>query len=369
MAEPLKYMYNDRFFKQLTLHCAEIIPGFNAGLFNANFATAEWEGLELKQRVRHAAKALAGQLTGKYKQDIKVVTQLIKHIQKELGDVSTFQHIFLADYIELYGIDHPVESLKAMEYATILSSCEFAIRPFIVKYPEQVMAQMLAWTQHKHASIRRLASEGCRPRLPWGMALAAHKKDPAHVLPILEALKNDPSEYVRKSVANNLNDIAKDNPDVVKDIIKRWQGNSKETDWILKHGSRTMLKKADEHTLSLFGVSAVKSVQVKDLAVKNASISIGGELNFSFTLSHKEPKPTLLRVEYMIYYMKASGTPGKKIFKVTENTFEPNKPYTIARKQSFKDMTTRKHYPGLHQLAIVVNGVEQAKVSFDVKMA
>ncbi len=367
MAEPLKYMYNDRFFKQLTRHCSEIITGFNAAQFNANFATPEWEGLELKQRVRHVAHAMAVQLTGNYKQDIKVVTNLIKHIQKELGEVSTFQHIFLADYIEQYGIDHPVESMKAMEYATILSSCEFAIRPFIVKYPQQVMAQMLEWTKHKHASIRRLASEGCRSRLPWGMALVAFKKDPAPILPILEALKNDPSEYVRKSVANNLNDIAKDNPDVVKDIIRRWQGNSKETDWILKHGSRTMLKKADEHTLSLFGVSAVKSVQVIDLTVKSGSINIGGALNFSFILSHKEPKPTLLRVEYMIYYMKASGTPTKKIFKVTENTFEPNRSYAITRKQSFKDMTTRKHYPGLHHLAIVVNGVEYEKIDFIVK--
>ena len=367
MAEPLKYMYNDRFFQQLTRHCADILPGFNAAQFNANFTTSEWDSLELKQRVRHVANAMAAQLTGKFKQDIKVVTRLIQHIQKELGDVSTFQHIFLADYIEQYGIDHPAESLKAMEFATILSSCEFAIRPFIVKYPDLVMSQMLTWTQHKHASIRRLASEGCRPRLPWGMALVAFKKDPSPVLPILEELKNDPSEYVRKSVANNLNDIAKDNPDVVKDIIRRWQGNSKETDWILKHGSRTMLKKADEHTLSLFGVSAVKSVLVKDLTVKSASIPIGGELNFSFTLSHKEPKPTLLRVEYMIYYMKASGTTTKKIFKVTENTFEPNRSYTITRKQSFKDMTTRKHYPGQHHLAIVVNGVEKSKIEFTVE--
>ncbi len=367
MAEPLKYMYNDRFFKQLTRHCADIIPGFNAAQFNANFSTPEWDGLELKQRVRHVANAMAAQLTGKYKQDIKVVTQLIRHIQKELGDISTFQHIFLADYIEQYGIDYPVESMKAMEYATILSSCEFAIRPFIVKYPEQVMTQMLEWTKHKHASIRRLASEGCRPRLPWGMALVAFKKDPSTILPILEALKADPSEYVRKSVANNLNDIAKDNPDVVKDIIRRWQGSSKETDWILKHGSRTMLKKADEHTLSLFGVSAVKTVQVKDLTVKNPSISIGSELNFSFMLTHKESKPTLLRVEYTIYYMKASRTPTRKIFKVTENTFEPNRSYPIARKQSFKDMTTRKHYPGLHQIAIVVNGVEYEKIDFAVK--
>lgn len=366
MAEQLKYMYNEAFIKQLSGFCKDVLPGFDQRKFGRNFFTPEWDELELMQRMRHVAKSFAGQLSGKYKQDIKDATLLAKHVLKNKPEGGGFTYIFLADYIEQYGLDHPKESLKAMETMTILSSCEFAIRPFIEKYPEQVMSQMLAWTTHQHPSVRRLASEGCRPRLPWGMALKAFKKDPAPILPILEALKSDPSEYVRKSVANNLNDITRDNPELVMNIIREWKGNSKETDWILKHGSRTLLKKADEGALSLFGVSAIASARVKQLNTAQDKIRIGDDLVFSFVLTHKEAKDTVLRVEYMIYYMKANGVPGKKIFKVTENTFAPNREYPIKRKQSFKDMTTRKHYEGRHELAIVVNGKELAKVGFEV---
>ncbi len=366
MAEPLKYMYDKSFISELIGFSEHIIPGFDAVKFSTHFFNPYWDSLELKQRVKHVADAMADQLSGNYLRDIEVVTQLTKHIMVQLNGATTFTHIFIADYIERYGINHPEESLNAMEYATIISSCEFAIRPFIVKYPDMVMSQMLHWTNHPHASVRRLASEGCRPRLPWGMALVAFKKDPSPILPILEQLKNDPSEYVRKSVANNLNDIAKDNPEVVTDIIKAWKGSSKETDWILKHGSRTLLKKADKHTLSLFGVSAVSSATVTDLKVKHDIINIGGVLQFSFVLMHKEKLATVLRVEYLIYYRKSNGSLSKKIFKVTEQAFQSIKPQTISRKQSFKDMTTRKHYAGEHQLAIVVNGVELSKTSFMV---
>lgn len=366
MPEPLKYMYDKAFIDLFASQCAAVVKGFDHSKFMANFFTPHWDSLELKQRVRYIAKVLAIQLTGKYPADIKTVTKLAKHIIDSTGRQNTFHYIILADYIEEYGLDHPDESLKAMEVVTILSSCEFAIRPYIVRYQDKVMTQLQVWTTHPHASVRRLASEGCRPRLPWGMALAAFKKDPSPVLPILEALKNDPSEYVRRSVANNLNDIAKDHPDLVKDIAGRWKGISPETDKILKHGTRTLLKKADAHALSLFGVNPVESAAVSKLALVNKTISIGDHLSFSFVLQHKESSPTLLRVEYVIDYLKSGGGYGRKVFKISEATMEPGKDHNITRRQSFKDMTTRKHYPGKHHISIIVNGKEYARTSFQV---
>lgn len=361
-------MYNRQFVDELTQYCAATIPHFNKKRFLSAFFNKHWDTLELKQRVRHLAQTLASELSGNFKRDIKTVVDLTRHVLKTTGKENTFHYIFLADYVELYGMEHPAESFRALEDITVLSSAEFAIRPFIACYTDMAMKQMLQWAKHKHPSVRRLASEGCRPRLPWGMALRAFKKDPTPVLPILETLKNDPSEYVRKSVANNLNDIAKDNPQVVKDIITRWQGISKETDWIVKHGARTLLKKADEHTLSLFGVSDISSVAVSKLALGNKKIRIGDELSFSFNVLHKEPAGAKLRIEYIIYYKKAGST-SKKVFKITESTFEPQVQYNISRRQSFKDMTTRRHYAGRHELAIAVNGAEKARVKFDLEPA
>jgi 3-methyladenine DNA glycosylase AlkC len=274
--------------------------------------------------------------------------------------------MFLPDYIEQYGRGHLKESLDAMEVITKLCSCEFAIRPFIAAHTDDVLKQMLLWTTHTHPSVRRLASEGCRSRLPWGMALAAFKKDPAPLLPILERLKNDDSVFVRKSVANNLNDIAKDNPDLMLAIAERWMGESKHTDWIVKHACRTLLKKADTRALSLFGLSATPACTVDSLQLTSESIAIGDSLNFSFSLTNDDKENKVFRVEYVISYVKANQKQSKKVFKITENTYHPGASVRFRRKQSFADMTTRKHYAGIHRLAIAVNGVEKAGIDFEV---
>ena len=135
------------------------------------------------------------------------------------------EHMFIPDYIEVYGIDHFDLSMKAFETVTQFVSCEFAVRPFFIRYGNQMVNQMKIWSRHKNESVRRLSSEGSRPRLPWAMAIPALKKDPSPILPILENLKNDPSEDVRRSVANNINDIAKDHPDIVMKLGQRLEGH------------------------------------------------------------------------------------------------------------------------------------------------
>ena len=229
-----------------------------------------------------------------------------------------------------------------------------------------MMTQMLTWSTHENEHVRRLSSEGCRPRLPWGMGLSILKKVPAPILPILENLKQDPALYVRRSVANNLNDIAKDHPDLVLATAKRWIGTHTDTNWIVKHACRTLLKQGNTDALKLFGFGDPSDVEVQDLHLANESVSIGDDLHFSFSMSHQNLKPLKLRLEYGIDYMKSNGKTNRKIFQVTENTFKPGEAYAFSKKQSFRNMTTRKHYPGLHRLAIVVNGVEMAVETFEV---
>jgi len=213
--------------------------------------------------------------------------------------------------------------------------------------------------------VRRLSSEGCRPRLPWAMGLPDFKKDPSPILPILENLKADPSEYVRRSVANNLNDIGKDHPEIALQIARAWKGKSPETDWIIKHGCRTLLKRGHETALNLNGFDPKAKASVKEVT-HSAKVAIGDRLDFGFTFLSQEKKSTRFRLEYAVDYQTRSGKVSRKIFKLTENTFEPFEPIQILRKQSFKDLTTRKHFKGRHYLRIFANGRELAGSEFFV---
>jgi 3-methyladenine DNA glycosylase AlkC len=274
--------------------------------------------------------------------------------------------MFLGNFVELYGLDDYETSVNAIEEITQFTSCEGAVRPFIIKYPNEMMEQMLVWSKHKNRWVRRLSSEGCRPRLPWTMALPKLKENPAPIIPILENLKNDPSETVRKSVANNLNDIAKDNPETVIDLVKKWQGISKNTDWIIKHGSRTLLKQGNTKTMETFGFDTVKNISIQDFQISTPKVKIGKSLEFCFKLLNKNKEKTQIRLEYGLYYQKANGTLSKKVYKISEKEYPENSIAQITRKQSFRVVTTRKFHLGLHQVAMIINGKEFEKYDFEL---
>jgi 3-methyladenine DNA glycosylase AlkC len=223
------------------------------------------------------------------------------------------------------------------------------------------MAQMKLWANSSNEHLRRLASEGCRPRLPWAVALPKFKKDATKVLEIIELLKNDKNEYVRKSVANNLNDISKDNPDILIKFVEKNLGFSKELDWICKHASRTLLKKGDKKILRLFGFESSNHVDIIKFSY-DKNINVGEELIFSFDLSSKQDLGNL-RVEYAIFYLKANNTHSKKVFMIAQNEIKL-KQKSFLKKQSFKNMSTRKHYEGEHFISIIINGEEKLKRSF-----
>ncbi len=363
MADALKEIYSKVFISHLAKNCAEIIPTFNALSFSKFVFNKEWESKELKQRMRHIATALHDQLHPDFRKSIPQILTIITHL-KSKNIPSGFEYMFFPDYVEQYGLEFPSESLNAIEEITTYASCEFAIRPFIKADPKKVMKQMLKWSNHKNLHVRRFSSEGCRPRLPWAMALQHLKKDPAPILPILENLKSDTSEYVRRSVANNLNDIAKDHPSLVSSIVKKWQGLSKETDWIIRHGSRTLLKKADVEIYSIFGLSGTHDATVSNFKLKPKKIQLGETLHFSFDLTNTATTQAKLRIDFAVYYMKSSGSQNRKLFRISENIYQPGQTYSFSKKISFADLTTRKHYPGKHALAIVVNGNEMVTEQF-----
>ena len=220
------------------------------------------------------------------------------------------------------------------------------------------MVQMRQWSLHESAKVRRLATEGSRPRLPWAMGIPMLKIDPSLILPILGNLKNDPSESVRRSVANNLNDISKDNPEVVLRLAKEWLGQSKETDALVKHGCRTLLKQGHAGILNHYGLDTIGLV-FTDFYISTPIVNMGDAMTFSFFIQNNNAADKTLRLEYGLYYKKANGTLARKVFKISERIYKGAERVVIERKQSFRPITTRVFHSGEHQLSLIINGEEQ----------
>ena len=376
MAEAFKNMYNERFFERFSKDLKLVINDFDTREFISQIMDDEWENRELKQRVAHVTTVLKKFLPADYKDAIAKILELLDYVEKTQPDFSIIDDTkfgltleygaILDNYVEQYGLNDYETSVKAIERITQFTSCEFSTHPFIIKYPDEMMAQMLLWSKHEHWGVRRLASEGCRPRLPWAMALPCLKKIPAPIIPILENLKNDPAKSVRLSVANNLNDIAKDNPEIVIDLVKKWHGKSKEIDWVIKHGCRTLLKQGNPDIMELFGLGCVKNINIENFQISTPEVKVGDSLEFSFTLLNNSDKKAKIRLEYGIYYQKANGTLTKKVHKISEKEYTENSAKQITRKHSFKVVTTRKFHPGLHQVAVIINGNEFEKHDFEL---
>jgi 3-methyladenine DNA glycosylase AlkC len=268
-----------------------------------------------------------------------------------------FAKMVFPDYVEVYGLDSWEASMAALEEFTQHISAEFAIRPFIVKYKDRTMAQMFEWARHEHTEVRRLASEGSRPRLPWGIALQALKADPSPILPIIEQLKQDESESVRRSVANNLNDIAKDNPQVVLDVLRRWQTiETAEMRRITSHALRTLVKQGHPEALELLGYPRDPAIVVRNLSIEPRTVPLGGQVTFSFDIVSLCDEPQNLMIDYVVYLLRANGKLTPKVFKLSKKRIDPGEVLTITRRHSFRPVTTRKYYPGEHAIEPKING-------------
>jgi 3-methyladenine DNA glycosylase AlkC len=336
-----------------------VIPDFDKGRYLSAVKTQAWHDMELKQRMFHLMQQTADVLPQSFKEKIDVISSLIDVLSKNGVKTQNLEYIFFADMIPEYGLDELEEAILAFETVTKFTSCEFAVRKFIIKYPNQMMTQMLEWSQHENENVRRFASEGCRPLLPWGSKLHDLVKNPEPALPILHTLKNDPSLYVRKSVANHLNDISKNQPDVVLQIFKSWQkDNSERTDWIIRHGARTLLKQGNPEALAIFGTSSEAPFKLTDWSVNKSEVSLGEEINLCFSLKNECDRNAKFRIEYVVYFVKNNGTLSKKVFQISEKSLDREESISISKNHRFIDLTTRKHYEGVHKVGIVINGNE-----------
>ncbi|SEN19831.1 3-methyladenine DNA glycosylase AlkC [Pseudomonas sp. ok272] len=355
----LKEIFNAERFEHIAAEVRAVYPAFDAPAFLA-MANDGLDSLSVMQRMARVGECLHAVLALDYEQVLEILYALAPRLN------SSFVSISLAQYVATYGLHDYERSMAALKYFTPFGSSEFAVRHFLRSDFERSMALLHDWSRDADEHVRRLASEGCRPRLPWSFRLEPVQADPRLAAAILDNLKADSSLYVRKSVANHLNDVTKDHPEWVLGLIEGWSLENPHTAWIAKHALRSLIKQGNPRALAIIGAGGKPEVRIHDLKVEPAVIRLGERITLSFDLHSTSPDAQRLVVDYAIDYVKASGATSNKVFKLKGLTLPGHARQTLGRAQQVRDMTTRKHYAGVHAVHIMVNGERLGSIAFEI---
>lgn len=354
----LKDWFDEARYRSISQQLSQLTRGFDAKTFLQHTLT-DLEPRSLMQRLHQCATAADAALTGTYRQKVAVLKQLAPQIGHE------FVSIFCCDYVATFGLKDFDFSMEALHLLTCYGSAEFAVRPFIVADQTKALQTLLRWTADPDEKVRRLASEGSRPRLPWGLRLTALVRDPAPTAPILEALKADESLFVRRSVANHLNDITKDHPQLVVQRLTAWDLDQEPLRWIAKHACRTLIKRGDPQALRLFGFGQ-KAAVTATLKLSPLRLALGDRLHLDAHITSTSNKSQRLVIDYLIHYVKSRGAAFEKVFKWTELQLPAHQSIHLSKTQLIRDFTTRKHHPGHHRIELQINGQRLAEAGFDL---
>ena len=324
--------------------------------------------LELKDRVRHVREALHDHLPKSYPKALKVILSSARS-----GDLQGFDLWPYSDFIQTYGMEHLDRSLSALRDLTPLFTSEFAVRPFILKHPQPTMSFLLGCARSEDLHVRRWASEGTRPRLPWGEKLRPFITDPAPSFSILEKLKFDEELYVRKSVSNHLNDIAKDHPEAVLKILGRWsklagKKHAKKIEWIIRRSLRSLIKNGNPQALKLIGADPKAKIRVHGLKLRKQTFTMNEKIEFAFRIESDSKKSQKVVIDYVVHYVKFNHETTPKVFKLKTFTLEPGQVVGLVKKHPLKPITTRRYYGGKHRLEIQVNGRVYASAQWNLEL-
>jgi len=357
------------------VHYKKQWPEFDSRAF-VHAASKNLESLELKARSEQIMLAMEKYLPADFEQASEIMLASLSpaydgNIFGEIIDdrgISGWAIMPMAHYVGLYGHDHFDQSMHLFKELTKRFSSEFGIRFFLLQEPGKTLAMLKIWTQDDDKHVRRLVSEGMRPRLPWAMQLPMFIRNPAAVITLLEMLKDDSDEYVRRSVANNLNDIAKDHPDLVVKLAESWmQGASRERVKLIRHACRTLIKQGDKKVLQLFGFLKPELQQV-EMMVQTQVVDFGTALQFSLSILSNSDRDQPLMIDYLIHHQKANGKTTAKVFKWSSRTLAANQSLKLTRSHAIKEISTRRYYAGLHSVEVMVNGLSVARADFILQM-
>lgn len=361
MADALKEMFNENFYHSFAKELALIDKNFHPTDFIKE-ATRNLASRSLNERLRHTSIVLHKHISNDFEKAIEHLLALATKLKPG------YTSLVLPDFVSLYGHQHFEVSMNALKYFTQFGSSEFAIRAFLKSDFKKTIKVMEHWATDNNYHVRRLASEGSRPRLPWSFKLDEVLKNPSSTKNILETLKADDELYVRKSVANHLNDLSKEHSEYMLDILSTWDNTNPHTAWIIKHASRTLIKKGNVRALMLFDFEKNIKVEIQNFNLHKQQIKLGEQIAFSFDIISAKNKTQKLVVDYAIVYPKKSGSSSRKVFKLKELYLAPNDKITVSKKQLIKDFTTRKHHSGVHHIELLINGNGIATTHFKLKI-
>jgi 3-methyladenine DNA glycosylase AlkC len=366
MAPSLKRFFNAGVVDRIAAMIAAVHPRFPARAFRED-ACRGLQRLELLDRGRHIARALHKHLPPRYEDAIAV---LVRSLGKELNGtdgfgMAPFLYLPHVDFVEMYGADHFEPSMRAQHALTRRFSAEGSIRVFLERHPARTLARLRAWAKDPSEHVRRLVSEGTRPRLPWARRLRDFQRDPRPVLRLLELLKDDPSPYVRRSVANNLNDIGKDHPALLVETCRRWmKGATEERRRLVRHALRQAVKRGDRDALALLGFSGDADVELSRVRFSPPRPRIGFAVEVSFALTSRAGLRAA--VDLAVHFAGARGNARRRVFKLRAVTLAKDSAETFRKRISLAQLTTRRHYPGAHRAFVLVNGAALPLGAFEV---
>lgn len=364
---------NKKVVTELASRIAGKYPSFNQLAFIKSISP-KLAALGLTERLELITTQLYVYLPSDFEKAANIlINSLGPELNNEGDDPYAFEYtsnrgfvvVALTNYIARYGEEYFDLSMKAFYEMTKRFSAEFAIRYLIIRDEKKTLRVLKKWSKDKNLHVRRLVSECTRPLLPWAMRLHQFKEDPTPVLPFLETLKNDKCLYVRRSVANNLNDISKHHPKVVTKLLKDWnKDKSKETQWLIRHALRTLEKKGDSNALAILGFSKVVKLKKVAFKLKKKRITLGQSLEIDLKIETNHKTKQKLLVDYIIYHVKANGTLTPKVFKWTKKEISKTAPLELKKKHSIRKINTRKYYSGKHEIHLQINGKVMASEKF-----
>ncbi|MFM2356399.1 MAG: hypothetical protein RLZZ528_2135 [Pseudomonadota bacterium] len=368
--EPFKTFFSPGLVTRIADHLSRHEPDFDGAGFQAE-VLAQLDALELKARAQAIADALHARLPGDPADRARVLLAVLHPDRLDHANLPADEQglcgwaiLPLTMVVGQHGIADFDRGMELLREMTMRFSSEFAVRHFLLADQPRALAILSRWTDDPNRHVRRLVSEGTRPRLPWAMQLPGLIADPGPALPLLERLRDDPEDYVRRSVANHLNDIAKDHPGRVTDLLRDWMaGAGPARQALLRHAARTLVKRGDPETLAIFGREPARLRPVRP-RLSATSVAVGGLLRVEADLTSTSDAPQALTVDLVVHFRKANGGLSPKVFKGGNLTLAPGKTAVFSRQVSFRPVTTRRLYPGGHAISLRINGADTETAGF-----
>ncbi len=358
MAEPLKSRFGPQVPKRIATMIAEVHPAFPVKEFVRD-SLEGYEALDLVARARHIAQALRTHLPHEFPHAAEILVRslgpvLAASTSNGMAPFLYLPHVF---FVGDHGLDYFEDAMRAQYALTQRFTAEFSIRPYLERHPDNTLARLREWATDPSEHMRRLVSEGTRPRLPWARRLRQFQLDPRPVIELLELLKDDPALYVRRSVANNLNDIGKDHPEILFATTRRWlEGADANRRWIVTHALRSSVKRGESGALEVLGFGAQPRVELRRISITPRLARIGGSITVDFEVANPSRRVQEILVDFRVHFVKAGGRSRPKTFKMSRLTLAAGESARLTRKVSLAEMTTRRHYPGRHVVDALVNG-------------